>query len=81
MSRNPAPDIFDRLVSLRLPAELEDKLRALAAEQGLTQSEVHRRALHAFMAGIAGFGLAADEAPAESVVQSRHPQLMTPETV
>lgn len=49
MSRNPSPNLFDRLVSLRLPAELEDRLRELAAKQGLTQSEVHRRALHVFM--------------------------------
>lgn len=58
MSRNPSPNIFDRLVSLRLTAELEDKLRRLAEEQNLTQSEVHRRALAAFMAGIPGFELA-----------------------
>lgn len=31
MSRNPSPLIFDRLVSLRLPAELENRLRELAA--------------------------------------------------
>lgn len=71
MSRNPSPNIFDRLVSLRLPAELEDKLRRLAEEQGITQSELHRRSLHAFLDGVAGFGLAADEAPAENVVQSK----------
>lgn len=63
MSRNPSPNIFDRLVSLRLPAELEDRLRELAAKQGLTQSEVHRRALHAFMDGIAGFELAPPSTP------------------
>ncbi len=70
MSRNPGPTIFDRLVSLRLPAELEDRLRELAADTGLSQSELHRRALHTFLDGVAGFGLAADEAPAENVVQS-----------
>lgn len=70
MSRNPSPDIFDRLVSLRLPAELEDRLRELAAKQGLTQSELHRRALHAFMhqAGIAGFEADDEESRARSTI-------------
>lgn len=56
MSRNPGPTIFDRLVSLRLPAELEDRLRELAADTGLSQSELHRRALHVLLDGVAGFG-------------------------
>ena len=65
MSRNPSPLIFDRLVSLRLSAELEDKLRRLAQEKNLTQSELHRQALAAFMAGVPGFELAPpkDEKP------------------
>lgn len=65
MSRNPGPTIFDRLVSLRLDAATEDALKRLAADTGLSQSELHRRSLHAMLSGIAGFGEAepkADEA-------------------
>lgn len=68
MSRNPSPNIFDRLVSLRLPAELEDRLRKLTADQGITQSELHRRTLAVMLKGIAGWG--DDEAIAESIAQS-----------
>lgn len=56
MNKNPL--LLDRLISLRLPAELEDKLRELAEEQGITQSELHRRSLAAMLDGIADFGKA-----------------------
>lgn len=58
MSRNPSPDLFSRLISLRLPAELDDRLRELAEEQGITPSELHRRSLHAMLSGVADFGKA-----------------------
>lgn len=58
MSRNPSPDVFTRITSLRLPAHLDDALRRLAEEQNLSQSELHRRALHLLLDGVAGFGLA-----------------------
>lgn len=58
MSRNPGPTIFDRIVSLRLDAATEDALKRLAEEQGITPSELHRRSLHAMLAGIADFGKA-----------------------
>lgn len=56
MSRNPGPTIFDRIVSLRLDAATEDALKRLAADTGLSQSELHRRSLHAMLSGVAGFG-------------------------
>lgn len=53
---NKNPLLYDRLVSLRLPAELDDRLRELAEEQGITPSELHRRSLHLLLSGVAGFG-------------------------
>lgn len=53
---NKRPLFLDRLISLRLPAELDDRLRELAADTGLSQSELFRRSLHLLLDGVADFG-------------------------